>query len=163
MLHGLGFYHDKTGSQETNVMCIFNTQLSLDFGRHIVDAISNYTLCIVSLGSPAMEEIGEDTSQQSLSFPFTFPFDPRAQEPVRTALENFEYQEDVQTSMLLLLCVVNVFQVTFKIKQLFKGITQGSVQRWDISEWQGVWNGIGRWAVSTPSGLELHHWTSVES
>lgn len=34
--------------------------------------------------------------------------------------------------------------VAFKIKQLFKNITRRSTLRWDSSDWQGVWHGIGR-------------------
>jgi len=37
-----------------------------------------------------------------------------------------------------------MFHVIFKIKQLFKYITQRSALRWDSSEWQGVWDGMGR-------------------
>ena len=63
-----------------------------------------------------MEEIREDTFQQFLSLPFTFPSVHRVQELVTIALENSEYLWDVQTSMLLLLCVMTVFQVMFKTK-----------------------------------------------
>lgn len=91
-----------------------------------------------------MEEIGEDAFQQSLILSFTFPSLPRAQELVTIALENFEYPWDAQTSVLILLCVMSVFQVMFKIKQLFKHITQRSVRRWGSSERQGMWDGMGR-------------------
>ena len=36
------------------------------------------------------------------------------------ALENFEYLWDVQTNVLLLVCVLNVFQVMFKNKQFLR-------------------------------------------
>ena len=65
-----------------------------------------------------MEEMGEDTFQQILSIPFSFLSLPRAQELLAMALENFEYPWDVQTRVLPLLCVENVFQVMFNIKQL---------------------------------------------
>ena len=71
----------------------------------------------------------------------SFPFSSRL---VTVSLENFEYLHDVQTSMLLLLCVMTVFQVMFKIKQLFKNIMQRSAPRCDISEWQGVWDNMAR-------------------
>lgn len=55
-----------------------------------------------------MEEIGEDTFQQFFSLPFTFPSLPL--ELVTIALENSVYPLDDQTSVLLLLCVMNVFK-----------------------------------------------------
>ena len=71
-----------------------------------------------------MEEIREDTFQQFLSLPFTSPSFCRARELITIALENFEYSWDVQTSMLLLVCVMNAFQIMFKIKQLYKNVTK---------------------------------------
>jgi len=44
--------------------------------------------------------------------PFSFVLDT-------TAFENFEYPWDVQVSMLPLLRILNVFQVYFRVKQLF--------------------------------------------
>jgi len=53
------------------------------------------------------------------------PFQPRPFcELITIALENFEYSWDVQTSMLLLVCVMNAFQIMFKIKQLYKNVTK---------------------------------------
>ena len=106
--------------------------------------ISNYTLGFVSSESPAMEEIREDTFQQSLSLPFTSPSFPRARELVTTAPENFVYPWDVQTSVLPLLRVGNVFQVMFQMKQPFKNMTERSAPRRDSSACQGVWDGLGR-------------------
>jgi len=40
--------------------------------------------------------------------------------------------------------VVNTFQVMFKKEQLFKNIAQISALRWDSSEWQGMWDSLGR-------------------
>ena len=89
-----------------------------------------------------MKKTEDDTLQQFLSHHFTFPSFPRAQELVKTALEKFEYPRDVQTSVLPLLCVMNVFQVMFKIKQLFKKIMLQSATGQDGSECQcqTVWN-----------------------
>lgn len=39
---------------------------------------------------------------------------------VPIALENFECPRDIQASMFLLLCLLNVFEVSFKVKQLLK-------------------------------------------
>lgn len=62
----------------------------------------------------------------------------------KTALENSEYPQDVQTSMFLLLGLLNVFWVVFMVKQLFKNTTHRSVLRLDSDEWQGVWDRRGR-------------------
>lgn len=55
--------------------------------------------------------------------------------------------------MFLLLELLNVFQVLFKVKQLFKNTTQRSVLRLDSDEWQGVWDRIhkclGQWSPPT--------------
>ena len=106
--------------------------------------ITNYTLGFVSSESPAMEEIREDTFQQSLSLPFTSPSFPRARELVTTAPENFVYPWDVQTNVLPLLQATYVFQVTFQVKQLFKNMIERSAPMRDSSAWQGVWDGLGR-------------------
>ncbi|GAB0204503.1 hypothetical protein GRJ2_002915900 [Grus japonensis] len=45
---------------------------------------------------------------------------------ITIALENVEYPWDVQTSMLLLLGLLNVVRVSFRVKQLLKNITQRS-------------------------------------
>ena len=116
-------------------------QPSLGFASNTVDMISNYTPGFVSSESPALEEIREDTFQQSLILPFTSPSFPRARELVRTAPENFVYPWDVQTSVLPLLRVGNVFLVMFQVKQPFKKITERSAPRPESSAWQGVWDG----------------------
>ena len=119
-------------------------QPSLGLGSNTVDMISNYTLGFVSSESPALEEIREDTFQQSLSLPFTSSSFPRARDLVTTAPENFVYPWDVQTSVLPLLRVGNVFQVMLQVKQPFKKITERSAPRPESSVWQGVWDGLGR-------------------
>ena len=74
---------------------------------------------------------------------FTFPFYSRQ---VITALENFEYPfEYVQTSMFLLLCLLNVFQVLFKVKQLFKQPPRDLPQGWIVTGGMAcgrIWAGI---------------------
>ena len=125
-------------------------QPSLGFASNTVDMISNYTPGFVSSESPALEEIREDTFQQSLILPFTSPSFPRARELGTTAPENSDYPWDVQTSVLPLLRVGNVFLVMFQVKQPFKKITERSAPRPESSVWQGVWDGLGmcleRWA-----------------
>ena len=133
-------------------------QPSLGFGSNTVGMISNYTLGFFSSGSLALEEIREDTFQQSLSLPFTSPSFPRARELVTTAPENFVYPWDVQTNVLPLLHVIYVFQVMFQFKQQFKNMTERSAPRQDSSAWQWVWDGLGRclerW--EPPRSLEPH-------
>lgn len=98
-----------------------------------------------------MEEIRKDTFQQILSFHFTCPSFPGAGKLVTVAPENFVYAWDVQTSMLPLLHVVNVFQVMFQIKQLFKSVIKRSAPSQESSAWQGMRDGLGRclewWAL----------------
>ena len=75
---------------------------------------------------------------------FPFPFSSTL---IRVAFENFEkfeYPWDVETSTVLALLLgismlLNVVQLLFKVKQLFKKITQRSAPRLDNYEWQGVW------------------------
>ena len=132
-------------------------QPSLSFGSNTANMISNYTLGFVSSESPAMEEIREDTFQQSLSLPFTSPSFPRARELVTTAPENFVYPWDVQTSVLPLLRVIYVFQVMLQVKPLFKNITERSAPVRDSSHGRGVGrSGQVPGVVGTPRALELH-------
>jgi len=116
--------------------------------------ISNYTLGFFSSGSLALEEIREDTFQQSLSLPFTSPSFPRARELVTTAPENSDYLWDVQTSVLPLLHAIYVFQVMFQLKQLFKNMIERSAPMRDSSAWPGcgpVW--AGAWSSGHPQGF----------
>lgn len=72
---------------------------------------------------------------------------------ITTVLENSEYHQDVQTSMFLLLGLLNVFQVLFMVKKIFKNTTHRSALRLDSDEWQGVWDRIhkclGQWSPPT--------------
>lgn len=54
---------------------------------------------------------------------------------VKTVFEKFEYSCDVQTSMIILLCLVHVSLVSSKVKQLFKNTTQRSALRQDGYGW----------------------------
>ena len=49
-----------------------------------------------------------------------------------------ETSGNVQISMLLMLSLLNVFQLLFKVKQLFMNILQRSAPRLDSYEWQRV-------------------------
>lgn len=72
---------------------------------------------------------------------------------IKTVLENSEYTQDAQTSMFLLLGLLNMFQVLFMVKQLLKNTTHRSVLRLDSDEWQGMWDRIdkclGPWSPPT--------------
>lgn len=66
--------------------------------------------------------------------------------------------------MLPLLCLLNVFQVLFTVKQLFTNNPQRSSPSLDSYEWQGEWDGMDgyleQWA---PPDCELRVWTTAES
>jgi len=53
--------------------------------------------------------------------------------------------------MLILFCLLNGFQVLFRVKQVVKNIAQRSAPRLDSYEWQGVWDSMGKclgwWAL----------------
>jgi len=61
-----------------------------------------------------------------------------------TAFENFEYLWDTQASTLLLLCLLNGFQVLLRVKQVVKNIMQTPAPGLDSCEWLGVWDSMGR-------------------
>lgn len=79
--------------------------------------------------------------------PFILPFSSRL---ITTALENFEWIWDVETSMFVLLCVLSGFQVLCKNKQLFKNTTRWSALKPDSYQWQGVWDSM--WASAKDCG-----------
>jgi len=67
------------------------------------------------------------------NFPHSFT-PPLSFRLVLTASENFEYLWDAQASMFLLLCLLNGFQVLFRVKQVVKNITQTSAPRLESYE-----------------------------
>jgi len=79
--------------------------------------------------------------------PDTFPhsFTPPLSFRLLTAFENFEYLWDSQASMFLLFCLLNRFQVLFRVKQVVKDISQRPAPRLNSYEWMGVWNNMGKW------------------
>lgn len=70
---GIALCYDKIVNWETDVLCVFSTAVIFGFWKA---RCHDYTLCFVLLESLAMEEIGENTSQQFLSLPFTFSLFP---------------------------------------------------------------------------------------
>ena len=73
-----------------------------------------------------------------------FPFPTRLIKVAFKNSENFEYSWDAETSMILLLGMLKMFQVLFKVNQLFKNTTQRSVPKLHSHEWQGVWDSMGK-------------------
>jgi len=71
-----------------------------------------------------MGKTGGDTFPHSFTPPPSF----------RLFVTAFEYPWDVQASMLLLLCLLNGFQVLFRVKQLVKNIAQRSTLGLDSYE-----------------------------
>ena len=111
--------------------------LSLYFESYLVETINNYTLYLFSSESQSM---GETPSS-------TFPFSSSLVTVVFENFENFEYPWNVETNLVVLLgtsMFLNVVQVLFRVKQLFKRITQRSAPRLKSYEWQGVWGSMGK-------------------
>lgn len=106
--------------------------------KNLSETVNSRTFYLSFLETQSMVEI----------HPFISPFFSRL---ITTALENFEYIWDVETSMIVLLCVLSGFQVLFKNKKLLKNINQWSALKPDGSWWQGVWESMGKcqrlWAL----------------
>jgi len=75
---------------------------------------------------------------------------------VLMAFENFKHLWDAQASIL---CLLNAFQVLFRVKQLVNNFVQRPAPGLDSCEWLGVWDGMGKylgqWAP--PVFLKLTH------
>ncbi|XP_074878635.1 uncharacterized protein LOC142028689 [Buteo buteo] len=109
-------------------------------GSHLWETINNYTIYLSSLENQSMDGVP--------FFPSPFSFSPVTM--VFENFEKFEYSWDVGTSMVLALLLgismlLNVVQLLFKVKQLFKKITQRSAPRLDNYEWQGVCGSMGKY------------------
>ena len=114
---------------------------------HTLDA---YLSEFINNQTQSMAKTRGDTFPHSFSPPLSFRL-------VITAFENFKYPWDAHASMFLLLCLLNGFQVLFRVKQVVENISQISVPRLHSYEWCGVWNSMGKqlgqWAL--PVFLEL--------
>jgi len=64
---------------------------------------------------------------------------------VVTVFENFEYMWDAQASTPLLFCLLNGFQVLFRVKQVVENITQRPAPGLESCEWLGVWDSMGKY------------------
>lgn len=97
-----------------------------------------HLLAFMTDGTRSMVEAGGDTSA-SLS--------PSGS---TTALENFEYPWDVPGSVFLLLCLLNMFRVSFRVQRLFKKSSQRCAVRLDSHGWHGTWESMGRYLENFP-------------
>ncbi|XP_074884057.1 uncharacterized protein LOC142031085 [Buteo buteo] len=111
---------------------LYEAVISFPYLGHLLsDFIGNYTQSIGKLGG--------DTSPRP--FPSLFSF-----RLITTVFENFEYPWDAQASVLLVLCLLTMFQVLFRAtKRLFKSTTQRSVPKLDMHGWHGMWKNVGRY------------------
>ncbi|KAM9591151.1 uncharacterized protein ACIBXB_006065 isoform 1-T2 [Morphnus guianensis] len=101
------------------------------FGHLLSDFIGNDT--------QSMGKLGGDTSPRPFASLLSFRL-------ITTAFENFEYPWDAQASVLLVLCLLNMFHVLFRAtKRLFKSTTQRSAPKLDIHGWHGMWEDMGRY------------------
>jgi len=82
------------------------------------------------------------TGGDAFSYSFTPPLSFSL---VLTAFESFEYAWDGQTSVFLLFCLLNGFQVLFRVKQVVKNIVQRPDPGLDSSEWLDVWDSMGKY------------------
>jgi len=99
--------------------------------------LRSYVLEFVNNQTQAVGKTGGD------SFPHCFAPPPSFRLLLR-AFENFDYPWDAQASTLLLLCLLNGFQVLFWVKQVVKNIMQRTTPGLDSFEWLGVWENMGR-------------------
>jgi len=99
--------------------------------------LGSYVLEFIKNRTQAVGKTRGDTFPHSFAPPLSFRL-------VLTAFENFEYPWDAQASGFLLLCLVNGFQVLFRVKQVVKNIVQRPGLGPDSCEWLGVWDSTGR-------------------
>jgi len=120
------------------------------------------------LGSYVLEFVSNQTQSvgktRGDAFPHSFK-PPLSFRLVLTAFENFKYPWDAQTRMFLLLCLLNKFQVLFRVKQVVNKIVHRPAQVLDSYEKVGMWHTkgkcLGQW---TPSmSLKLTPEKSTES
>jgi len=125
------------------------TSLCMKLGLYLHAALrsfpylGSYLLGFVNNQTHSMGKTGWDTFLNSFTSPLSFRL-------VLTAFENFEYPWDAQASTLLLFCLLNEFQVLFRVKEVVDNIVQIPALGLDSCEWLGVWDGmskyLGQWA-----------------
>jgi len=99
------------------------TSLCVKLGLYLHAALRSFPY----LGSYVVEFVNNQTQPVGKTGGDTFPgfFAPRLSfRLVLRAFENFEYPWEAQASTLLLFCLLNGFQVLFRVKQVVKNILQ---------------------------------------
>jgi len=99
-------------------------------------------------GSYVLEFVNNQTQSVGKTEGDTFPHSfvpPLSFRLVLTALENLEYPWDAQASTLLLFCLLNGFQLLFRVKQIVKNMVQRPAPGPDSCEWLGVWDSMGKY------------------
>ena len=114
------------------VLYLYSVMLSSYFRSHLVETINNYTFYLFSSESQFLEDVPS----------FIFPFSSRL---ITITLENFEYPWNVQTSMFLFLCLLNVFLVLKLLKVIKQcgNMTQG-LREYD-HRWHSTWENMCRY------------------
>lgn len=117
-----GFWYEQIAGHETTLISVLRLPSSPYSGSHLSETSDNLWLL---LREPSC---GWDTGVPPLLHPpfflFIFLFSLYSG-LVQIVLENFEYYWDVQTGMFLSVCLIllNVLQILFKVKHLFKNTT----------------------------------------
>jgi len=99
------------------------------------------------LVSYVLEFVNNQTQSVGKSEGDTFPHSatpPLSLRLVLMVFENFEYPWDAQATTLLLFCLLNGFQLLFRVKKVVKNIMQRPATGLDSCEWLGVWDRMGR-------------------
>jgi len=119
------------------------TSLCMGLGFYLLAALRSFLYlgsCLLEFVNNRNQPVGK-TEGDTFPYSFTPPLSFRL---LLTAFENFEYPWDAQDSGFLLFCLLNVFQVLFRIKQVVKNIVQRPALGLDSCEWLGVWHSMGR-------------------
>jgi len=100
--------------------------------------LGSYVLEFVNNQTQSVGKTEEDTFPHSFAPPLSFRL-------VLTAFENFEYPWDAQASTLLLLCLLNGFQILSRVKQVVNNIVQRPALGLDSCEWLGECDSMGKY------------------
>lgn len=142
-----GFWYEKIAGHETTLMSVLRLPSSPYSGSHLSETSDNLWL-LLREPSCGWDKLGEGVPPllHPPLFLFIFLFSLYSG-LVQIVLENFEYYWDVQTGMFLSVCLIllNVLQILFKVKHLFKNTTRRSTWRLDSWECQAVWESTGKY------------------
>jgi len=119
------------------------TPLCMKLGLYLHAALQSFPY----LGPYVIEFVSNQTHSVGKTEGDTFPHSfapPLSLRLVLTAFENFEYPWDAQASVFLFFCLLNGFQLLFRVKQVVKNIVQRPALGPDSCEWLGVWDSMGR-------------------